>query len=294
MNARRLAVLVVILLVAPIGPARAAADRTETVSMRHFAFEPARTVARTGDAIRWTYDEDPLDPQPNCESPYFQLPGAPVSCPGHSATAVARGRNGKPLFDTGLHRADGFPQTVPMRSPGVFRYYCVVHGGDEPNNPLTSLTGVVIAQPSTPGRLTDGDDAAGPFDVRTLAIARKDSGYLVVSLTTWDPWAISALDAKGRAVEVVFDVDTDGTIGDADVVARLTHYRNTLLVRITGADGGSTVRASRVGSTGVRFTMPRASSAADPETDHQAAAQATGPSDRAPAFPGWLPLPAAS
>src|SRR5206468_3619264 len=79
-----------------------------SVSMKSFAFNPAALTVVAGTAVTWTYDETPSDVPPGCESPLFQTVGA-VSCPGHSVTAVATDGNGQPLFDSGIHRAEGFP-----------------------------------------------------------------------------------------------------------------------------------------------------------------------------------------
>ena len=60
------------------------------------------------------------------------MPGAP-SCPGHSATAVDKGAGGKPLFDSGIHRAAAndkattFPFTVRFNTPGTYKYFCSRH-----------------------------------------------------------------------------------------------------------------------------------------------------------------------
>jgi plastocyanin len=125
---------------APAAPA-GAAPRGVRVRQKDFAYSPAAVTVKAGTKVTWTYDEVPSDLQ-GCESPVLQTaPG--VNCPGHSVTAVDRGRNGKPLFDSGLHRASGFPFSVTFARPGTYRYYCLVHGGPHPNTPVTHMDGVV-------------------------------------------------------------------------------------------------------------------------------------------------------
>ena len=107
------------------------------VSMKDFAYMPATVTVGAGTTVTWTYDESASDPMPNCESPQFRDP-SPVTCPGHSVTSVDH------LFDTGVHRADGFPFSYTFSTPGTYKYYCTVHGGPNPNNPLTHMDGTIV------------------------------------------------------------------------------------------------------------------------------------------------------
>jgi len=116
------------------------------VSMKAFAFMPAKVTIKAGDTVTWTYDETPSDL--GCESPVFQLPGSPATCPGHSATAVDKGADGKPLFDSGVHRANGFPYSFTFAKPGTYHYICVVHGGANKNNPITNMEGDIVVEPA--------------------------------------------------------------------------------------------------------------------------------------------------
>jgi plastocyanin len=111
------------------------------VSMKSFAFSPATVHVPAGGTVTWTYDETSTDL--GCESPVFQTP-LPVNCPGHSTTAVDKGPDGKPLWDSGVHRADGFPYSHVFTKPGTYHYICVVHGGANANNPLTHMEGDII------------------------------------------------------------------------------------------------------------------------------------------------------
>jgi plastocyanin len=280
-------------------PAGAAPRRAPVrIGMVHFEYAPARVQIPVGGGVAWHYDEEALDPQPNCESPYFQIPGSPVSCPGHSATSVATRRGGAPLFDTGLHRAEGFPKSIGFFVPGVFRYFCTVHGGDNPNNPITAMNGVVVVVPPSGNRVSDRDDVRGLLDLRALTAARSDGGELSVTVTTWESWATASLAERSRnRLQVAFDVNTDGAIDlEDDVVARLVFAGGRLVARLSGVDGGGTLPAFRVsGNSGVRFTLPASSRAADAGSDHQLAATSrTGSSDRVPAAPGWLPVQASA
>jgi hypothetical protein len=72
-----------------------------------------------------------------------------VSCPGHSTTAVDKGPDGKALWDSGVHRAPGFPFSHTFTTPGKYHYICVVHGGtaaNGKNNPVTNMEGDVIVE----------------------------------------------------------------------------------------------------------------------------------------------------
>ena len=131
----------------PLSAPAAAQTGPAKVSMKSFAFMPAKVTIKAGEAVTWTYDELPTDL--GCESPVFQVPGAPVSCPGHSATAVDKGGDGKPLFDSGLHRKEGFPYSftfTKFTKPGTYHYICVVHGGPAKNTPITMMEGEVIVE----------------------------------------------------------------------------------------------------------------------------------------------------
>jgi plastocyanin len=298
MSPRRAAlVLSVLALLAPnavtaaqAGPAHAEVTTTQ-IGMRRFAYEPPRSEIRAGTIVEWTYYESMLDPYPNCESVFFQIPGSPVSCGGHSATAWAKGQNGKPLFDSGVHRADGFPFRVALTVPGVFRYYCTIHAGPDANNPVTDMQGVVIAQPPVRGIVADADDVAGQLDVRSFSATRSGSG-VTVSVTTYQGWTTSQLAPGTRnSITVGFDLDTDGALGANDVVAKIVYAGGKLTANLSGAGGSSKVAAVRLGSTGVRFTVP-SSSPVGTGPDHQVSVstRAVYAVDRAPAFPGWIPL----
>ena len=121
----------------------AAAPEPTTVGMVSFTFDPATVTIPAGSTVTWTYDETASDIPPGCESPVFRLVDA-VSCPGHSTTAAGLGPDGKPLWDSGVHRADGFPYSHTFTEPGTYAYYCTVHGGPTPNNPLTTMNGTIV------------------------------------------------------------------------------------------------------------------------------------------------------
>jgi len=127
------------------------------VSMKEFAFMPATVTVQASQAVTWTYDESASDPMPNCESPYFQPP-SPEVCKGHSTTASDTGPDGKPLWDSGVHRAGGFPFTHVFTKPGTYHYYCILHGGPHPNQPVTHMEGdiVVTAASGSAGAATPG------------------------------------------------------------------------------------------------------------------------------------------
>lgn len=118
---------------------------TIVVAMKGFAFSPTSVSVRVGDTVKWTYDETATDVPPGCETPIFQVSGGP-RCPGHSTTSDAKGRGGHPLWDSGVHRAKGFPFSYRFTRPGTFTYFCVVHGGTKSNNPLTHMNGTVTVE----------------------------------------------------------------------------------------------------------------------------------------------------
>ena len=126
-------------------PASAASGSDLKVSMKDFAFMPATVTVKAGTTVTWTYDESPTDPM-GCEGPEFQAGIPNATCPGHSTTSVDNGANGKPLWDSGVHRASGFPFSFTFSKPGTYRYYCTVHGGPHPNNPLTHMDGTVVVE----------------------------------------------------------------------------------------------------------------------------------------------------
>jgi plastocyanin len=146
MPRRRLLLITTAVLAATALVPASAARRPHTfvVSMKAFAYAPSSVTIRAGDSVRWTYDETVTTLPVGCESLVFQTPAA--SCPGHSVTSTATTR-GRHLFDTGVHRAKGFPFTFRFTRPGPYTYYCTVHGGAHPNNPVTKMNGQVTVQP---------------------------------------------------------------------------------------------------------------------------------------------------
>ena len=133
---------------APLPSAHAADTPTAvTVSMKDFTFIPSTIHVQAGGTVTWTYDEVATDPG-GCEAPQFQPP-SPAVCGGHSTTAFATGPDGKPLWDSGVHRADGFPFRRTFPTVGSFSYYCQLHGGPHPNQPVTNMTGAIVVDPAT-------------------------------------------------------------------------------------------------------------------------------------------------
>lgn len=139
---RRGRLLVSVLAVAALvlAPLQSQAAPNKKVSMIHFGFEPEAITVKVGTTVTWTYDEESTDPIPNCESPYFQSP-SPRTCKGHSTTSAKKG-----LWDSGVGRAKAFPFSYTFDTPGKYKYYCKLHGGPNPNNPATSMNGVVTVK----------------------------------------------------------------------------------------------------------------------------------------------------
>ncbi len=155
----------------------AAAPQPATVKMIRFTFDPPTVTIPAGSTVTWTYDESASDPQPGCESPAFRLVDA-VACPGHSTTAAGLGPGGTPLWDSGVHRADGFPYSRTFTEPGTYPYYCTVHGGPNPNNPLTQMNGTIIVTAAA-------TDAAGASGILPETGGRDWSLPAMGALITW-------------------------------------------------------------------------------------------------------------
>jgi plastocyanin len=153
------------------------------VSMKSFAFSPVAVHVPAGGTVQWTYDEAPTDI--GCESPVLQTQ-LPVNCPGHSTTAVGKGADGKLLWDSGVHRADGFPYSHVFTTPGTYHYICTIHGGANANNPVTHMEGDVIVDaaaapappPAGPGAGSTGAGVTVPPAPTVLAqgLARTGGG----------------------------------------------------------------------------------------------------------------------
>lgn len=184
---RRLAGLIVLFVLAMPAPALDAADTPSavTVSMKAFAFSPASVAVAQGGTVTWTYDDAITDV--GCESPVFQTP-LPVNCPGHSTTAVAKSAAGTVLWDSGVHRAEGFPFKVTFPTPGTYHYICTVHGGAAANNPLTRMEGdVVVFAPES-----SAQPAAAPAP--QVASAATEPGALPATggPARWAIWGVLA------------------------------------------------------------------------------------------------------
>ena len=143
----RLPFILVLLVTVAMLPGSAATAKAPIkgprVEMREFKFIPATLTIRVGQTVTWTYDESITNPMPNCETLQTGIPGA--GCPGHSTTSFAKGPNGKPLWDSGVHRADGFPFAFKFTKPGTYKYYCIPHGGPN-DSALTQMDGVITVK----------------------------------------------------------------------------------------------------------------------------------------------------
>ena len=181
----------------PASPLHAAADTgapaAARVSMKEFKFMPATIQVRAGGSVTWTYDESITDPMPNCET----FLG---NCPGHSSTSVDKGPGGKPLWDSGVHRASGFPYTHTFAVAGTYKYYCTVHGGPHPNNPLTHMDGVVEVLPAaaSPPAAAPPAAAATPSTGTAAAVLPPNTGAGIAVPAE----AAAALVAAGTLIAV--------------------------------------------------------------------------------------------
>ena len=158
--------------------------------MKQFAFSPSSVTIQAGGRVTWTYDESLTDPLPNCESAIFQLP-VPVpglSCPGHSTTAATKGADGRPVWDSGIHRADGFPFTVTVNIAGTYDYVCVVHASSPFGEMVGRVTVVAaplpVAAPTVVGGPSTPAPALAPRPTptgRTTGAASGDGSVLAIS-----------------------------------------------------------------------------------------------------------------
>jgi len=127
------------------GPAAAQTGTTLHISMKDFAFMPATPPPiKVGTTVTWTYDESATDPMPNCGTQ-----GLSLACPGHTATAMDKGPDGKALFDSGTLKQAGASFSFTFTKAGTFNYYCVYHGGTTQtgkNNPITNMNGTIVVQ----------------------------------------------------------------------------------------------------------------------------------------------------
>lgn len=145
--------LILLVTGAPLSSLPVQAQATVTVQMHEFKFVLANgsdnastpLTITAGDTVTWAWNESATDPMPNCDSPTFQPP-LPVSCPGHTTTETS----GTPLWDSPLCTPpDGkpvCPYSVTLNTPGTYKYYCRIHGGTSPNNPLTHMDGTIVVQ----------------------------------------------------------------------------------------------------------------------------------------------------
>jgi plastocyanin len=164
----------------PSGPAAAQPASTAHVSMKEFAFMPASISVKAGTTVTWTYDESVTDPIPNCETV-----GLSTQCPGHTATATAKGPDGKPLFDSGNLKGAGASYSVTLTKPGTYAYYCVYHGGTTAtgkNNPVTNMNGTIVVEavesPAPSPATTATTAPAPPGRAATVKSASATRGQL--------------------------------------------------------------------------------------------------------------------
>ncbi|MCA1838741.1 MAG: hypothetical protein ABR507_11895 [Actinomycetota bacterium] len=149
---------------------------THQVSMVGFTFAPASITITKGESVEWTYDQPGSVTSPDCESPQFRQ-GAGL-CPGHSTTGVT-GPTGAGLWDSGVHRATGFPFTHTFTQVGTYHYICTVHGGQfatgSKNQPITNMEGDVIVLAS--GEATTSAGEVTSSKVRGKSLARTGTRY---------------------------------------------------------------------------------------------------------------------
>ena len=126
------------------GPVAAQQAGVHEVDMKDFLFMPDKITITAGETIKWVYAESATDPMPNCETVVLS-----TQCPGHTATAVDKGPDGKPVFNSGTLKGAGKSYSFTFSKAGTYAYYCVYHGGTTQtgkNNPLTNMNGTVVVE----------------------------------------------------------------------------------------------------------------------------------------------------
>jgi len=68
-----------------------------------------------------------------------------------------------------VHRATGFPFAHRFDAPGTYHYFCVVHGGPHPNNPVTHMNGDIVVLASATASLTSRPGTAAATSLRPTA-----------------------------------------------------------------------------------------------------------------------------
>jgi hypothetical protein len=126
-------------------------------------------------------------------------------CPGHSTTSAANGPDGKPLWDSGVARASGFPYSHRFEKPGTYHYYCKVHGGPHPNNPLTHMDGDVVVVAATGAAASSppgGSTAVGSVPTgtpNTAAPAARPGPLAAAVVVLGGGFWMARRKARGRA-----------------------------------------------------------------------------------------------
>src|SRR5947209_6689420 len=183
------------------GPAAAQTGATVHVSMKDFTFQPGTPPPiKVGTTVTWTYDESATDPMPNCETP-----GLSMLCPGHTATAMDKGSDGKALFDSGTLKKSGSSYSFTFTKAGTFNYYCVYHGGTTQtgkNNPITNMNGTIVVEGETvaaPSPAPAGGSTASPTTTAAPAPQVQGASASAALANTGGPavfgWALLPLGA---------------------------------------------------------------------------------------------------
>ena len=144
---------------------------------------------KPGDTIHWVWDED------------FPL---------HSVTSLA---GSSEVFDSGVH-GQGFTFDRTFNTPGIFKYYCVLHGTDNGDGTAIGMWGTItVVSPSKVSALTfTPASVPGPKAAKgtvTLSAAAPTGG-LVVTLSSNNSAAIvpSSITVPAGATNVSFTIKT--------------------------------------------------------------------------------------
>jgi plastocyanin len=138
-------------------PATAPSAVTVAPSDNH-VFQPSSVTIVPGAEVDWTWDGS-----------------------GHSVTTDAT--TGPDSFDTGVQNS-AFTKNHTFNTPGVYRYYCKVHGG--PNGVgmsgvvnVAGITGKVVSDSDGDGQISSADDP-----VSGVAVELSGNGITPVDTTT--------------------------------------------------------------------------------------------------------------
>jgi hypothetical protein len=184
-------------------------------------------------------------------------------------------------------------------------------GGDATTVTTTVSQTVTVSAPPTTAESTtsaatttaekpsfDPDDVDGQLDIRDLN-AKRTSGLLAVSLTTYEPWSSNVLvgPAPNRAgpnrLVILYDVNLDGV---TDYRGKIVFVDGTLSLSITGrGQAFEAIPVERPNNVTAQYVHPAdvffPSGSSKKDIQIQARSLYNGQQDKAPGDGMWLGVP---